>query len=65
MAVYLIECNVCGKQYNGSTVTKFLVRTNNCKITHSNFQKEPKLSNQPCNQKRDLRLIDNAENRQC
>ena len=25
MVVYLIECRVCGKQYNGSTVTKFVL----------------------------------------
>ena len=26
MVVYLIECRVCGKQYNGSTATKFSAR---------------------------------------
>ena len=29
MVVYLIECRVCGKQYSGSTVTKFRARANN------------------------------------
>ena len=29
MVVYLTECRVCGKQYNGSTVTKFRARANN------------------------------------
>ena len=29
MAVYLIECRVCGKQYNGITVTKFRARGSN------------------------------------
>ena len=28
MIVYLIECRVCGKQYNGSTVIKFCARAN-------------------------------------
>ena len=40
MVVYLIECRVCGKQYNGSTVTKFRARANNYKSTHHNFRKE-------------------------
>ena len=31
MVVYLIECRICGKQYNGSTVTKFRARANNYK----------------------------------
>ena len=29
MVVYLIEFRVCGKQYNGSTVTKFRASANN------------------------------------
>ena len=29
MVVYLIECRVYGKQYGGSTVTKFRARANN------------------------------------
>ena len=52
MVVYLIECRVCGKQYNGSTVTKFRARANNYKSTHRNFRKEQILSNQARNQKR-------------
>ena len=52
MIVYLIECRVCGKQYNGSTVTKFRARANNYKSTHCNFRKEQILSNQARNQKR-------------
>ena len=53
MVVYLIECRVCRKQYNGSTVTKFRARANNYKSTHRNFRKEQILSNQACrNQKR-------------
>ena len=50
MVVYLIECKVCGKQYSGSTVTKFHARANNYKSTHRNFWKEQKLSNQARNQ---------------
>ena len=52
MVVYLIECRVCGKQYNGRTVTKFRARANNYKSTHRNFRKEQKLSNQALDQKR-------------
>ena len=52
MVVYLIECRVCGKQYNGSTVTKFRARANNYKSTHCNFRKEQILSSQARNQKR-------------
>ena len=52
MVVYLIECRVCRKQYNGSTVTKFRARANNYKSTHRNFRKEQMLSNQARNQKR-------------
>ena len=52
MIVYLIECRVCRKQYNGSTVTKFRPRADNYKSTHRNFRKEQTLSNQACNQKR-------------
>ena len=52
MVVYLIECRVCRKQYNGSTVTNFRARANNYKSTHHNFRKEQILSNQARNQKR-------------
>ena len=52
MVVYVIECRVCGKQYNGSTVTKFCARAYNYKNTHRNFQKEQKLSNQSPKHKR-------------
>ena len=51
MVVCLIECRVCGKQYNGSTVTKFCARANNYKSMHHNFRKEQLLSHQACNQK--------------
>ena len=52
MVVYLIECRICGKQYNGSTVTKFRARANNYKIKQRNCRKEQILSYQACNQKR-------------
>ena len=38
--VYLIECRICRKQYNGSTARKFRARSNNYKSTDRNFQKE-------------------------
>ena len=40
MVAYLIECRVCGKQYNGSAMTKFRARGNNYASTHCNFRKE-------------------------
>ena len=49
--IYLIECRVCIKQYNGSSVKKFHARVNNNESTHSTFRKEQKLSNQARNQK--------------
>ena len=51
MLVYLIECRVCEKQYNGSTVTKFRARANKHKSTYRNFWKEQILSKQAPNQK--------------
>ena len=49
--VCLVECRVCGKQYNGSGVTNFCARANNYKSTHRNFWKEQILSNQAHNQR--------------
>ena len=49
--VYLIECRVCGKQHNGSIVTKIRARANNYKNTHPSFRKEQAKSNQALNQK--------------
>ena len=40
IVVNLIECRVCGKQCNGSTVKRFRARANNYKSTHHNFRKE-------------------------
>ena len=45
MVVYLIECLVCGKQHNGSTMTKICARANNYKDKHCNLRKQQKLSN--------------------
>ena len=39
MVVHLIECRICGKQYNGNTVTKFRARANYYKRTQRNFWK--------------------------
>ena len=52
VVVYLIECRICGKQYNSNTVTKFRARVNNYKSTHHYFRKEQILSNQARNEKR-------------
>ena len=66
MVVYLIECRVCGKQCNGSTVTKFRARANNYKNTHRNFWKEQILSNQARKQKRfHEHYLQNQINRIC
>ena len=37
MAVYLIECKLCGEQYIGSAKTKFRSRANNYKSTQRMF----------------------------
>ena len=37
MALYLIECEICGEQYIGSTKTKFRSRANNYKSTQRKF----------------------------
>ena len=50
MLVYLIECRISEKQYNGITVTKVCARANNYKTTYHNFRKEQKLSKQASNQ---------------
>ena len=53
---------VCGKQYNGSTVTKFRARASNYRSTHYNFQKEKIMSNQVHNQKRFQKHLQNDHN---
>ena len=40
MVVYLIEFRICGKQYDGSTVTKFRARASKYKSKHRNFREE-------------------------
>ena len=52
IVLYFIACRVRGKQYNGSTVTKFPTRVNKYKNRHCNFQKDQILSNQARNQER-------------
>ena len=37
MGVYLIECEICGEQYTGSTKTKFISRANNYNSTQRKF----------------------------
>ena len=37
VAVYLIECEICGEQYTGSTKIKFISRANNYKSTQRKF----------------------------
>ena len=37
VAVYLIECKVCGEQCTGSTKTKFRSGAINCKCTQRKF----------------------------
>ena len=65
MVVYLIECTICKKQYNGSSMTKFCARANNYKSTHRNFRKEQILSNQTGNQKRFWEHLQNDHNGIC
>ena len=57
MVVYLKQCKVCGKQYKGSTVTKFRATANNYKNTYCSFKKEQKQSNQTHNQKVFIKII--------
>ena len=52
MAVYLIECRVCGEQYTGSTKTKFRSRANNYKRTHRKFISKKEVPKQALKQKR-------------
>ena len=52
MAVYLIECRVCGEQYTGSTKTKFRLRSNNYKSTHRKFIIKKEVPKQALKQKR-------------
>ena len=51
MTVYLIECEICGKQYNGSTKTKFRSRANNYESTQRKFVKKEAVPKQALKQK--------------
>ena len=42
MAVYLIECEICGEQYTGSRKAKFRYRPNNYKSKFVNKEAVPK-----------------------
>ena len=50
MAVYLIECEICGKQFTGSTKTKFRSRAN--KSTQRKFLNKEAIPKQALKQKR-------------
>ena len=51
MAVYLIECEICGEQYTGSTKTKFRSRANNYKSTQRKFVNKEAVPKQALEQK--------------
>ena len=51
-AVYLIECEICGEQYTGSTKTKFRSRANNYKSTQRKFVNKEAVPKQALKQKR-------------
>ena len=51
MAVYLIECKICGEQYTGSTKTKFRYRANNYKRTQRKFMNKEAVPKQALKQK--------------
>ena len=52
MAVYLIECEICGEQYTCSTKTKFRSRANNYKSTKRKFLNKEAVPKQALKQKR-------------
>ena len=52
MAVYLIECEICGEQYTGSTKTKFRSRSNNYKSMQRKFVNKQAVPKQALKQKR-------------
>ena len=51
MTVYLIECEICGEQYTGSTKTKFRSRANNYKSTQRKFVNKEAVPKQALKQK--------------
>ena len=52
MVVYLIECEICGEQYTGSTKTKFRSTANNYNSTHRKFMNKEVVPKQALKQKR-------------
>ena len=52
MAVYLIECEICGEQYTSSTKTKFRSTANNYKSTQRKFVNKEAIPKQALKQKR-------------
>ena len=52
MAVYWIECKICGEQYTGSTKTKFRSRANNLKSTQQKFMNKEAVLKQALKKKR-------------
>ena len=51
MTVYLIECEICGEQYNGSTKIKFRSRANNYESTQRKFVNKEAVPKQALKQK--------------
>ena len=47
MVVYLIECRICGKQYNGSTVTNFVLELTTIKARFVIFGKNKHCQTKP------------------
>ena len=52
MAVYLIECGICGEQFTGSTKTKFRSRAKNYKSTQRKFVNKEAIPKQALKQLR-------------
>ena len=52
MAVYLIECEICGEQYTGSTKKKVRFRVNNYNSTQRKFVNKEAVQKQALKQKR-------------
>ena len=52
MVFYLIECQICGEQYTGSTKTKFRTRANNYNSTQRKFMNKEADPKQALKQKR-------------
>ena len=51
MAVYLIECKICGEQHTGSAKTNFRSRANNYKSKRRKFMNKQAVPNQSLKQK--------------